>query len=173
MASEATPIAEPTPADPEKKGNPDSSADERAPEPGAAVSDGADRDAGSDDADPDRAAASGDVAADGVVTAPDSADLGGARAKLNHGGRVLLRHLPSTLGILLVALIGGILGAELAPSTSATIGPLQAKVRVVPSLNPGIHLLLPPAGQVDFSTHIAPIALEGEIARWTWREPGR
>ena len=38
-------------------------------------------------------------------------------------------------------------------------------MRVVPSVHPGVHLLLPPAGQVDFATHIAPIALEGEISQ--------
>jgi hypothetical protein len=77
----------------------------------------------------------------------------------------LRRRLPAASGVLLVALVGGILGAELAPSTGATIGPLQARVRVLPSLDPGVHLLLPPAGQVDFATHSGPIALEGEISQ--------
>jgi hypothetical protein len=80
-------------------------------------------------------------------------------------GRRVLRRAPVVGGVVLVALTGGILGAELAPATSATIGPLQARVRVIPSLDPGIHLLLPPAGQVDFATHLAPIALEGEISQ--------
>ena len=88
-----------------------------------------------------------------------------ARARLNRAGRSIVRRSPAAAAVFLVSLTGGILGAELAPSTSATIGPLQAQVRVVPSLHPGIHLLLPPAGQVDFATHIAPVALEGEISQ--------
>jgi calcineurin-like phosphoesterase family protein len=80
-------------------------------------------------------------------------------------GRWIRRHAPAATGVLLVALVGGVLGAELAPATNTTIGPLQAKVRVVPSLQPGVHLLLPPAGQVDFATHVAPVALEGEISQ--------
>jgi len=88
-----------------------------------------------------------------------------AWARLVPVGRWVGRRLPGACGVLLVALVGGIVGAELAPSTGATIGPLQARVRVLPSFNPGIHLLLPPAGQVDFATHNAPVALEGEISQ--------
>jgi predicted MPP superfamily phosphohydrolase len=80
-------------------------------------------------------------------------------------GRSIRRRSPTAGAVLLVALAGGILGAELAPATTTTIGPLQARVRVVPSLQPGVHLLLPPAGQVDFATHVAPLALEGEISQ--------
>jgi hypothetical protein len=79
--------------------------------------------------------------------------------------RVVGPRLPAAAGVLLVALTGCILGAELAPATTATIGPLQAKVRVVPSVHPGVHLLLPPAGQVDFATHVAPVALEAQISQ--------
>jgi hypothetical protein len=86
-------------------------------------------------------------------------------ARLVPTGRWIGRRAPGACGVLLVALVGGIVGAELAPSTGATIGPLQARVRVLPSFNPGIHLLLPPAGQVDFATHTAPVALEGEISQ--------
>ncbi len=85
--------------------------------------------------------------------------------RLARTGRWLWRRSPAASGVVLVALIGGILGAELAPSTGASIGPLQARVRVLPSLTPGVHLLLPPAGQVDFATHVAPVALEGEISQ--------
>src|SRR5918912_1975337 len=37
-------------------------------------------------------------------------------------------------------------------------------VGVVPSLSPGVHVLLPPAGEVDFATHIAPFAVQARIA---------
>jgi hypothetical protein len=111
--------------------------------------------------------------ADPAHTAPDGPALTEAvttsaalvRARLARVGRWIGRRAPGAAGVLLVALVGGILGAELAPATNATIGPLQAKVRVVPTLHPGVHLLLPPAGQVDFATHLAPIALEGEISQ--------
>lgn len=106
--------------------------------------------------------------ADPLTEAPDGPVdpiLGPVRARLARVGWWIARRTPAAGGVLLVALAGGILGAELAPSTSATIGPLQAQVRVIPSFQPGIHLLLPPAGQVDFVTHRAPIAVEGEISQ--------
>jgi hypothetical protein len=87
------------------------------------------------------------------------------RVWINRAGWAILRRSPAAGGIFLVALVGGILGAELAPATTASIGPLQARVRVVPSLHPGVHLLLPPAGQVDFATHVAPVAIEGQISQ--------
>src|SRR5689334_8234994 len=63
----------------------------------------------------------------------------GVRARLVRSGRWIARRSPAAAGVLLVALSGGIMGAELAPSTSASIGPLQAKVRVIPSVHPGVH----------------------------------
>ena len=170
MASEVTPTAEPAPVDPETR-DPDGPAGDF----GVAAS------TGPVDADGLVAAdglvsADGPVDADGSVSADDVGDADGpagiagstgARigARLARVGRAIARRSPAAAGVLLVALVGGILGAELAPATSATIGPLQARVRVIPSLHPGIHLLLPPAGQVDFATHVAPVALEGEISQ--------
>jgi predicted MPP superfamily phosphohydrolase len=65
--------------------------------------------------------------------------------------------------MLLVAVVGLWIGAALAPSTPAYVGPLTATVRVVPSLDPGIRLLLPPAGEVSFPTHASPVAVEARI----------
>jgi predicted MPP superfamily phosphohydrolase len=88
--------------------------------------------------------------------------LRAALARVEHAAG---QRIPVAAGVFLVTLSGAILGAQLAPSTTATIGPLQAQVRLVPSLHPGVHLLLPPAGQVDFDTHVAPVALEARIAQ--------
>jgi hypothetical protein len=79
--------------------------------------------------------------------------------------RWLLPRVPGAVGVVLVALAGGVIGAVLAPATDASVGPLQVQVRVVPSLDPGVRLLLPPAGQVEFATHHAPWAIEGSIAQ--------
>ncbi|MDQ1288895.1 MAG: hypothetical protein QG622_2461 [Actinomycetota bacterium] len=75
-------------------------------------------------------------------------------------GRRALR----ALGVAAVVLAGSGIGTALAPAVPAQIGPLRVEVRVVPSVTPGVHLLLPPAGEVRFSTHLAPLALEAEIS---------
>jgi predicted MPP superfamily phosphohydrolase len=80
-------------------------------------------------------------------------------------GRAVARHGPGIVAVLLVALAGGAIGSALTPSTTAEVGPLQAEVRVVPSLNSGIQLLLPPAGEVEFDAYSAPVAVEARIAR--------
>jgi predicted MPP superfamily phosphohydrolase len=67
------------------------------------------------------------------------------------------------LGVVLVGVAGAAIGAALAPPTTATVGPIQADVSVVPSLSPGVHVLLPPAGEVDFGTHVAPFAVQARI----------
>jgi predicted MPP superfamily phosphohydrolase len=73
-------------------------------------------------------------------------------------------HTVHVVGVFLVGLAGSALGAALAPPTQARVGPIQAELSVVPSLSPGVHLLLPPAGQVDFATHVAPFAVQARIA---------
>jgi Calcineurin-like phosphoesterase len=72
-------------------------------------------------------------------------------------------HVVHALGVLIVGVGGAAIGAALAPPTTTHIGPFQAEVSVVPSLSPGVHLLLPPAGQVSFATHLAPFAVQARI----------
>jgi hypothetical protein len=74
------------------------------------------------------------------------------------------RKLRTGLGVLVVGVAGSAVGTALSPEVPATVGPLAMDVRVVPSLHPGVQLLLPPAGRVDFATHIAPIAVEARIS---------
>ena len=69
------------------------------------------------------------------------------------------------LGIAAVAVVGASIGVALAPSTTAVVGPLQAQVRVVPSLRPDVELQLPPAGQVTFDTHLSPLAVQARISQ--------
>ena len=76
----------------------------------------------------------------------------------------LRRHLAHALGVLVVGVAGAAIGAALAPPTTAQVGPIQTEVSVVPSLSPGVHLLLPPAGEVDFATHVAPFAVQARVA---------
>jgi predicted phosphodiesterase len=66
-------------------------------------------------------------------------------------------------GIVAVTVAGAAVGAALAPTTTAYVGPLRAEVAVVPSLHPGVQLMLPPAGEVDFATHRAPLAVQARI----------
>src|SRR5918911_188727 len=73
-------------------------------------------------------------------------------------------HVTHAVGVFVVSVVGAAIGAALAPSTTAQIGPIQAEVSVVPSLSPGVHLLLPPAGEVDFATHVAPFAVQARIS---------
>jgi predicted MPP superfamily phosphohydrolase len=80
-------------------------------------------------------------------------------------GRFLARRGPRALAVVLVAFVGGALGSALTPSTTAEVGPLQAEVRVVPSLNSGVQLLLPPAGEVEFDAYSAPVAVQARISR--------
>jgi predicted MPP superfamily phosphohydrolase len=69
----------------------------------------------------------------------------------------------SALGVLVVVAVGAALGTALVPEVPVQVGPLALEVRVVPSLRPGVQLLLPPAGRVDFATHRAPLAVQARI----------
>ncbi len=68
------------------------------------------------------------------------------------------------VGVLLVVVTGASVGSLLAPSTPAQVGPLLLDVRVLPSLHPGVVLLLPPAGRVDFDTHVAPVVVQARVS---------
>ncbi len=82
---------------------------------------------------------------------------------------VVRRRIPAPvlaiISVALVAVLGAILGATLAPATQAEVGPLQVQVRVTLTLHPGVRLLLPPAGEVRFATHRAPFAVVGSISQ--------
>ena len=83
-------------------------------------------------------------------------------------GRIRRRippRLPRVLAVAAVAVLGAAVGSSLAPSTTTTVGPLLAEVRVVPSLQPGVRILLPPAGEVRFATHKAPVSVTASIRR--------
>jgi hypothetical protein len=80
-------------------------------------------------------------------------------------GRALLPRLPRAAAFVAIVLVGAGLGAAVTPSTRADVGPIQAQVRVVPSFDPGVRLLLPPVGEVEFDTHRAPVALEARVAQ--------
>lgn len=63
----------------------------------------------------------------------------------------------------MLALLGALAGAELAPSARADVGPLTVDVRVRPSLSPGASVDLPPVGSVRFDTHRAPVEVQASI----------
>ncbi|PPK92862.1 calcineurin-like phosphoesterase family protein [Kineococcus xinjiangensis] len=67
------------------------------------------------------------------------------------------------LALLAVTALGAGLGAALAPGASTYVGPLQTEVTVRPSLHPGVRVDLPPAGQVGFATHRAPVLVTARI----------
>ena len=67
------------------------------------------------------------------------------------------------LGAVVVGLVGGALGWALAPGSQAYVGPIQVQVDVRPSLSPGVHVQLPPVGDVAFDTHSAPVAVNASV----------
>jgi predicted phosphodiesterase len=84
---------------------------------------------------------------------------------LEQTGRVLRARGPAVLGVIGVAAVGAWLGMALAPPTTTVVGPIETQVRVVPSLHPAVQVLLPPAGQVRFATHLTPIAVQARISQ--------
>ena len=134
----------------------------------------------------DPAPANGDAVPPGEGAADDAgADrpgrLGRLRARLAQPRwRRRRDRALRVLGVLAVVTAGSTVGTALVPSVPARVGPLSLDVRVVPSLDPGVKLLLPPAGRVAFDTHRAPLAVEAEVsevdlegARALIESPGR
>jgi predicted MPP superfamily phosphohydrolase len=65
--------------------------------------------------------------------------------------------------VVALALVGAFVGALLAPSSHARVGPLTVRVAVRPSLHPGTQVALAPFGSVRFDTHAAPVAVRTSI----------
>lgn len=80
-------------------------------------------------------------------------------------GQILRAHGPAALGVIAVATVGAWVGMALAPPTTTVVGPIETQVRVVPSLHPAVQVLLPPAGQVRFETHLTPVAVQARISQ--------
>lgn len=78
--------------------------------------------------------------------------------------RGVARRARRLAGVLAVVVSGFAVGTALAPAVPAQVGPARLEVRVVPSLRPGVQLLLPPAGEVRFDTHEAPFAVEARVS---------
>src|SRR3954453_15062886 len=74
-------------------------------------------------------------------------------------------HALHAAGVLLVVVVGAAVGAALAPPTPPDVGPTEAEGSVAPSLSPGVRLMLPPAGEVEFDTHLAPFAVQARISK--------
>jgi predicted phosphodiesterase len=79
--------------------------------------------------------------------------------------RVVRSRGPAVLGVVGVAAVGAWIGMVLAPPTTAVVGPIETQVRVVPSLHPAVQVMLPPAGQVRFETHLTPVAVQARISQ--------
>lgn len=73
-----------------------------------------------------------------------------------------LRALQLLLTVL-VALIGAAIGIALVPATQTTVGPLTATVHLRPSFASDTAILLPPAGEVIFDSHRAPVRIEARV----------
>src|SRR5580765_3789117 len=65
--------------------------------------------------------------------------------------------------VVALALVGAFVGALLAPSAHAQVGPLTVRVGVRPSLHPGTQVQIAPFGAVRFDTHAAPVAVKTSI----------
>ncbi len=90
---------------------------------------------------------------------PDDATAGGSSLAPGPGRGALLRWL----AVVAVALVGAATGWVLAPGSQAFVGPLEVLVEVRPSLEPGVHVQLPPVGDVSFDTHTAPVAVNASV----------
>ncbi len=73
------------------------------------------------------------------------------------------RRVLSGAIVVSLALFGAFVGAMLAPSAHARVGPLTVSITVRPSLHPGSKVELAPFGSVHFNTHEAPVAVNGSI----------
>lgn len=74
-----------------------------------------------------------------------------------------LRRALSGAIVVGLALFGAFVGALLAPSAHARVGPLTVSVQLRPSLHPGSQVQLAPFGSVHFNTHEAPVAVDASI----------
>ena len=92
----------------------------------------------------------------------DAVNRSGAHLRRVGRSEGLRTWLRRTL-VVLVALAGAAVGWSLAPPTTTYLGPLEVQVRVVPSLRPGVEVLLPPVGQVRFHTHNTPVAVHASV----------
>ena len=64
---------------------------------------------------------------------------------------------------LVVGVLGAAIAVTLVPPATADLGPVTASIRLRPSVHPSTVILLPPAGQVSFDTHAAPVRIEARV----------
>lgn len=91
------------------------------------------------------------------------------RAAWLRGHPALHRTLRS-LGVLLVALIGGSFGLLLNGHVHHDVGPFRAELAVTPSMAGHTELGIPPLGSLIFDSHDAPVAVQIRLAEL---DPGR
>lgn len=94
------------------------------------------------------------------VEEPGTSEASSAQRRRRRIRRVRALHITTTA---VVALLGAIVGILLVPATRVDIGPLTASVHLRPSFSSQTVLLLPPAGEVAFDTHTAPVRIEARI----------
>lgn len=110
----------------------------------------------------DHAAGTADAAdaADDPVGTVGTVGTGSAAVSARIRARTRARRQAwRALGMIVVVLLGSAIGAALAPSVTTHVGPLEAEIRVRPSVGGGVRVLLPPAGEVSFATHWTPVAV--------------
>ena len=73
------------------------------------------------------------------------------------------RRVARRVAVVLLAVLGAYVGAQLAPVAHTQVGPLAIVVKVRPSLHPGASVNLPPVGSVRFDTHQAPVQVSTSI----------
>ncbi|GAB2683933.1 metallophosphoesterase family protein [Thalassiella azotivora] len=100
---------------------------------------------------------------DDATRDPSPGALERVRRVLRTEVRVDGRRLGRWLLVVVVAVLGAGAGWSLAPQTTTRVGPLTVAVDVVPTLEPGVHVELPPVGRVQFATHDAPVAVTGTV----------
>ncbi|WP_336047268.1 metallophosphoesterase family protein [Streptomyces sp. CA2R101] len=76
------------------------------------------------------------------------------------------RHpLRSALGLISVAVLGAWLGLVLIGGVHAPVGPMDTSMALRPSLTGGTRIDVPPLGDLELSSHYAPVALDVDVDR--------
>lgn len=103
-------------------------------------------------------------------TAPAAPVLGPSRS-LAHPASATLpgaaprRPLRSALGLISVTVLGAWLGLVLIGGVHAPVGPMDTSMALRPSLTGGTRIDVPPLGDLELSSHYAPVSLDVDVDR--------
>ncbi|MFE3886762.1 metallophosphoesterase [Streptomyces lydicus] len=103
-------------------------------------------------------------------TAPAAAVSGPSHSSAHPASATPLGAAPhsplrSALGLVSVAVLGGWLGLVLIGGVHAPVGPMDTSMALRPSLTGGTRINVPPLGDLELSSHYAPVSLDVDVDR--------